>query len=135
MAEAAKIAIQLTVSDLGVTEAFYGGILELPIRRSFSVGGGPEHLVLKQDGWELVFVEESAFLRGRPELKENLAEYPRGVGLILHIRVREIEDISDVLEEEGIEILDQLKAMPYGMKELWCFDPDGYILALEESWQ
>jgi predicted enzyme related to lactoylglutathione lyase len=135
MGEGTKIAIQLTVSDLGVTEAFYGGILELPVKRSFTVGRAPEHLVIRQDSWELVFVEEAAVLRGQPELKERLLEYPKGVGMALRIRVEEIEDISDALGEEGIEILSPLKAMPYGMKELWCFDPDGYLLALEEPWR
>ena len=135
MGESAKIAMQLTVADLGVTEAFYGGILELPIRRAFTVGGAPEHLVMRQDGWELLFVEEAAVFRGQPELQERLVEFPKGVGVVLHIRVEEIEDISDALEEEGIEIFYELKAMPYGMKELWCFDPDGYLLALEEPWR
>jgi predicted enzyme related to lactoylglutathione lyase len=132
LAEGSKISIQLTVADLGVTEAFYGGILDLPVKRSFTMRGAPEHLVLGRDGWELVFVEEDVVIRGRPELKESLLEYPKGVGIILHIRVEEIEDISDALEDEGIDIHSPLKEMPYGMKELWCFDPDGYLLALEE---
>lgn len=132
MGDGAKIAIQLTVADLGVTEAFYIGILELPVKRSFTMRGAPEHLVLRQDDWELLFVEEGSVVKGLPELKESLSEYPKGVGMILHIRLEGIEDITDALEEEGIEILHPLKEMPYGMKELWCLDPDGYMLALEE---
>jgi predicted enzyme related to lactoylglutathione lyase len=129
-----RISIQLTVSDLGVTEAFYGGILELPVKRSFAIGGAPEHLIISQNGFVLVFVPEEAILFMQPELKQRLVEYPKGVGMALRIRVNEIEDISDSLEEEGMEILYPLKAIPYGMKELWCFDPDGYLLALEEPW-
>lgn len=132
MAEASKISIQLTVADLGVTEAFYGGLLDLPVKRSFTMRGAPVHLVMSRDGWELLFVEEDVVVRGRPDLKEGLMEYPKGVGLVIHIGVEEIEDISDALEDEGIDILYPLREMPYGMKELWCFDPDGYLLALEE---
>jgi catechol 2,3-dioxygenase-like lactoylglutathione lyase family enzyme len=130
-----RISIQLIVSDLGVTEAFYGGILELPVKRSFAIGGAPEHLTISQNGFDLAFVPEDAVYFMQPELKQGLVEYPKGIGMTLRIRVNEIEDISDALGEEGIDILYPLKAVPYGMKELWCFDPDGYLLALEEPWR
>jgi uncharacterized glyoxalase superfamily protein PhnB len=130
--ESPLVTIQLTVADVGVTEAFYGGILELPVKRAFTMRGAPEHLVMKHGGVELIFVEEVTALRLHPELEERLAEYPKGVGMILHFRVEEIEDIADALEGEGMEILYPLEEKPYGMKELWCFDPDGYLVALEE---
>ncbi|GFE59405.1 VOC family protein [Geobacter sp. AOG1] len=128
----AKISIQLAVADLGTTEAFYAGILELPVERALTSRGAPEHLMLRQDGLELIFVDEEAVGRAHPVLAERLAEYPKGVGMTLHIRVNEIEDIFDAVMEEDITILYPLEEKPYGMKELWCFDPDGYLLVLEE---
>jgi predicted enzyme related to lactoylglutathione lyase len=130
--ESQAFTIQLTVADVGVTEAFYGGILDLPLKRAFTMRGAPEHLVMRHGGAELIFVEEATALRFHPELEERLAEYPKGVGITLHFRVEEIEDIADALEAEGMEILNPLVEKPYGMKELWCFDPDGYLVALEE---
>ncbi len=132
MDEAPQFIIQLAVSDLGTTEAFYGGILQLPVRRSFTMRGSPEHLVMRQNGWELIFVEDETLVRGNPFLEGRLAEYPKGVGMVLRFRVAEIEDIADSLEEEGLDILSPLEEKPFGMKELWCFDPDGYLVALEE---
>ncbi len=130
--EVPKFIIQLAVADLGITEAFYAGILQLSVRRAFTMRGSPEHLVMKQDGWQLIFVEEEAVIRLQPELEERLAAYPKGVGMALHFRVSEIEDIADSLEEEGLEVLYPLEEKRFGMKELWCFDPDGYLVALEE---
>jgi predicted enzyme related to lactoylglutathione lyase len=130
--EEAKVSFQLTVADLGTTEAFYAGILDLPVRRAFTMPGAPEHLLMKQDGWELIFVEETTFFRVHPLMGERLAEYPKGVGITLHFRVEEIEDIADAIDDEGLKILYSLEEKPYGMKELWCFDPDGYLVALEE---
>ena len=130
--ESPIFTIQLTVADLGTTEAFYVGILQLPVQRGFTMHGSPEHLVLKQEGWELIFVEEDAVIRLQPVLEERLTEYPKGVGMILHFRVEEIEEIADALDNEGLEILYPLEEKPFGMKELWCFDPDGYLVALEE---
>ncbi len=132
----AKVSIQLTVSDLETTEAFYGGILELPVERPVTGWRGPEHLVLRLDGGgEVIFVEEEGVIRAHPVLAERLTDYPRGVGMSLHFRVTGIEEISDALEEEGLEILYPLAAKPYGVKELWCFDPDGYLVVMEEPFR
>jgi hypothetical protein len=128
----AAVSIQLAVSDLGTTEAFYAGILELPIERALTAPGAPEHLVLRQDGMELIFVDEEAVSRTHPVLAERLMDYPKGVGMTFHVRVSEIEDIYDALVEEDMLILYNLEEKPYGMKETWCFDPDGYLLVLEE---
>jgi len=130
--ESPLFTIQLTVADVGVTEAFYGGILELPVKRAFTMRGAPEHLVMRHGEVELIFVEEVMALRLHPELEERFAEYPKGVGMTLHFRVEEIEDIADALAGEGMDILYPLEEKPYGMKEMWCFDPDGYLVALEE---
>lgn len=129
----AKNSVQLAVADLGMTEAFYGGILEIPVQRALTARGAPEHLVLELDGWDLIFVEDAAVIRAHPVLEERLTEYPKGVGMTLHFAVQEIEDIYDALVDEGLEILYPLEEKPYGMKELWCFDPDGYLVVLEES--
>lgn len=128
----AKNSVQLAVADLGMTEAFYGGILEIPVQRALTARGAPEHLVLELDGWDLIFVEDAAVIRAHPVLEERLTEYPKGVGMTLHFAVQEIEDIYDALVDEGLEILYPLEEKPYGMKELWCFDPDGYLVVLEE---
>jgi catechol 2,3-dioxygenase-like lactoylglutathione lyase family enzyme len=127
-----KISIQLTVADLGTTEAFYGGILELPVARALTARGAPEHLIMSFDDGELIFVEESAVIRTHPVLAEQLETFPKGVGMTLHFRVKEIEDISDAIAEEELEILYPLEEKPYGMKEMWCFDPDGYLVVLVE---
>ena len=125
-------SLQLTVADLGTTEAFYVGLLQLPVKRAFTMHGTPVHLVMKQEKWELVFVEEGVAVRLHPVIGERLVEYPKGIGMILHFRVEEIEGIADALDNEGVEILYPLEEKPFGMKELWCFDPDGYVVALEE---
>lgn len=125
-------SIQLAVTHLIVTEAFYAGILELPVRRSFSAPGAPEHLIVDMDGISLIFVEESDVIRTHPVLEQRFSMFPKGVGVTLHFEVRDIEDIRDAIMEEDMEILYHLQEKPYGVKEMWCFDPDGYLVVLEE---
>ena len=127
-----KASLQLAVADLDTTEAFYAGILELPVQRSLTVRGAPEHLVLANGGMELVFVEEDAVINAHPVLEERLSSFPKGVGFTLHFQVTDIEGINEAILEEELEILYPLETKPYGMKDLWCFDPDGYLVVLEE---
>ncbi len=125
-------SIQLAVAQLVVTEAFYAGILELPIRRSFSAPGAPDHLIVDMEGISLIFVEESDVVRTHPILEHRFSMFPKGVGLTLHFDVRDIEGIRDAILDEDMEILYHLEEKPYGVKEMWCFDPDGYLVVLEE---
>ena len=131
-AHRAQHSIQLAVSQLVVTEAFYAGILELPVSRSFSSFGAPEHLLVDMDGIAIVFVEESDVVRTHPVLEHRFSMFPKGIGLSLHFEVSDIEGIRDAIMEEDMEILYHLEEKPYGVKEMWCFDPDGYLVVLEE---
>lgn len=126
-------SIQLVVSQLVVTEAFYAGILDLPVRRSLTAQGAPDHLVIDMDGIAIVFVEESDVIRSHPMLGSRFSMFPRGIGVTLHFEVKDIEDINDAIMEEGLEILYPLEIKPYGIKEMWCFDPDGYLVVMDES--
>lgn len=131
-AHRAKHSIQLAVSQLVVTEAFYAGILELPVTRSFSALGAPEHLLVDMGGIAIVFVEENDVVRTHPVLEHRFSLFPKGIGLTLHFEVTDIEGIRDAIIEEDMEILYHLEEKPYGVKEMWCFDPDGYLVVLEE---
>ena len=132
-AHRAQHSIQLAVTQLAVTEAFYAGILELPIQRSLTAVGAPDHLMLDMDGLALVFVEEDDVVRAHPVLGDRFSMFPRGIGVTLHFEVKDIESISDAISEEGLEILYPLEIKPYGIKEMWCFDPDGYLVVLDEA--
>jgi uncharacterized glyoxalase superfamily protein PhnB len=127
------VSMQLAVADLGATEAFYGGILEMPVQRALTVSGAPEHIIMKHNGWEVIFVEERGVIQTHPLLRDRLNVFPKGVGMTLHFQVESIEEIADALVDEGLEILYPLERKPYGMLELWCFDPDGYLVVLEQS--
>jgi catechol 2,3-dioxygenase-like lactoylglutathione lyase family enzyme len=129
----AQHSVQLAVANLAVTEAFYAGILELAVQRSLTAIGAPDHLVLDMDGIALVFVEEDDVVRAHPVLGNRFSMFPRGIGVTLHFEVRDIEGISDAINEEGLEILYPLEIKPYGIKEMWCFDPDGYLVVLDEA--
>jgi len=128
-------SIQFSVADLSVTQAFYAGILELDVQRAFTTLGAPEHLLVDMDGIAIIFVEEGDVIRAHPMLEQRLGMFPRGVGVTLHFDVKNIEAINDAILEEDLEILYPLELKPYGIKELWCFDPDGYLVVLNETFR
>jgi hypothetical protein len=84
-------SIQLAVSQLVVTEAFYAGILELPVQRSFTAQGAPDHLIVDMNGIAIVFVEEADVVRAHPVLEPRFSMFPRGIGVTLHFEVKDIE--------------------------------------------
>lgn len=131
--EEIPLTIQLCVSDLDTTEAFYVGILDLPLQRPITALGAPEHLLLELGGMQVIFVEDAAVAQLHPILQVRLEGFPRGVGMTLHLEVEGIEQIYQELLEEDVEILYPLQRKPYGTYDLWCFDPDGYLVVLEES--
>jgi catechol 2,3-dioxygenase-like lactoylglutathione lyase family enzyme len=128
----AALSLQLVVADLDTTEAFYAGILELPVQRAFTSPGAPNYLLLPLGDFTLIFVDEEAVLQNHPILEERFSLYPKGVGMTFHFPVRGIEGMYAALLEEEMKILYPLEQKPYGIKELWCFDPDGYLVVLEE---
>ena len=89
-------------------------------------------LLIDMDGIAIIFVEEEDVVRAHPVLEHRLAMFPRGIGVTLHFEVSDIEGISDAIMEEDLEILYPLQLKPYGVKEMWCFDPDGYLVVLDE---
>jgi catechol 2,3-dioxygenase-like lactoylglutathione lyase family enzyme len=127
-----QFSVQLAVSDLDTTEAFYAGILGLPLKRALTVPGFPEHLIMEKNDWTLIFTEEATVINAHPVLEDQLSSFPKGVGMTLHFRVEGIEEIYDALLDERLEILYPFEDKPYGCKEVWCFDPDGYLVVLAE---
>ena len=124
--------LQVAVASLDTTEAFYAGILELPVMRALTVAGAPGHLILEREGWQLIFVEEDDVIRIHPILEEQFQENPKGIGVSFHFPVAGIEGIYDAVMEEELEVVYPLRTHPYGIKEFWCRDPDGYLVVLEE---
>lgn len=128
-----SIVIQLAVEDLDTTEAFYRGILDLPVERALTSVGAPEHMVLTAQGCQIIFVEEERVVQAHPVLEPRLSSFPKGVGMTLHLTVSDLAGIYDELLDEELEILYPPERTPYGAMELWCFDPDGYLVVLEEE--
>jgi catechol 2,3-dioxygenase-like lactoylglutathione lyase family enzyme len=129
---ALQVSIQLAVEKLGATEAFYAGLLGVRLIRGITARGGPEHLILRQGEMEIVFVSHDDVVREHPVLEERLGGFPKGVGMTFHVRVEGIEDIYDGVLDEDMSLLYPLEERPFGMKEFWCFDPDGYLVVVEE---
>jgi catechol 2,3-dioxygenase-like lactoylglutathione lyase family enzyme len=128
-----QVSIQLVVEHLGATEAFYGGILGVALKRSVTAPGGPEHLFLRHGNVEVVFVEHHAVVREHPVLEERLGGFPKGVGMTIHIQLEGIEESYDSVLDEGLQVLYPLGERFYGLKDFWCFDPDGYLVVVEEK--
>ena len=134
MAESGGISfrIHLAVGNLGVTEAFYSGILELPVRRPYSGSGIPDHLILRAGGCEVVFLEDDKMVKEYPPAEHGLAAFPKGIGVMFRFAVLDLLGVYDALTEEGLEIAFFHEHPVSREKELAVYDPDGYLVVIEE---
>lgn len=124
--------LQVAVSNLGVTEAFYSGILDLPVIRPFSGAGSPDHLILGAGCCTVIFLEDESLIRMYPGAGHSLATFPKGVGVLFRFKVIDLVGIYDALTDEGLDIAYYHEDPVSRAKELWVYDPDGYLVVLEE---
>jgi len=114
----------LYVRDVARAAAFYRsqfGFRETAVR-------GAEFAVVELDGWRL-------YLHRDPEkFGGNLAglgeRTTRGDGVVLHFRVDEVDGWAHRFESAGHPISRKPANTPYGLRECYVYDPDGYNLVV-----
>ncbi|HYZ08221.1 MAG TPA: VOC family protein [Pseudonocardiaceae bacterium] len=100
------------------SRAFYRDVLGLGICREF--GDGPERgTVFFLGGGGLLE------LSGRTDL-------PAGDAVALWVQVRDLAATHRELAERGVRVLQEPRAEPWGLLEMWIADPDGVRIAVVE---
>ncbi|MQA14028.1 MAG: VOC family protein [Pseudonocardiaceae bacterium] len=99
------------------SRAFYRDTLGLAVHREF--GEGPER--------------GTVFFLGQGLLElSGRAETPPGDAVALWLQVRDLQASYRELAARGVTILQEPKAEPWGLHEMWIADPDGVRIAVIE---
>ncbi|BCA80942.1 VOC family protein [Desulfuromonas sp. AOP6] len=125
--------LSLAVKDLDTSEAFYGGILALPVERFLPGDQAPPLLLLPQGDACLLIREIAAAEAMHPGLLQNLHRHPLGVGISLEFTVDSLTPIRRQLERTNWPILYELEDRQFEREELWVHDPDGYLVILHRE--
>ncbi|OYT26131.1 MAG: glyoxalase [Candidatus Altiarchaeales archaeon ex4484_96] len=125
-------SLQFTVKDLDRTYQFYRNVLGFYIERVLEEESF-DYLLLKKDGYELIFESEEAVRKLHPKLSDKWGDGVRGCGVALNFVVCNLYEIYGRLRAHNITILYDIAEKHYGMREVWLFDPDNYLIVLSEQ--
>lgn len=121
----------ITVSDLQRSIAFYRDTLGFPVRRTLTIPGGPNIVLLSiGDHGEVELFEQPA-----TRLMPEGASDPRRVGLKhFAMEVDDVEAVWTELEAKGVKSFGTpLFRQPNGPKACHFLDPDGVILEIVQT--
>jgi catechol 2,3-dioxygenase-like lactoylglutathione lyase family enzyme len=121
-AEITSLAVQFLVGDLPEAIAYYRDRLGFDpgfVYQSF-------YASVSRDGF-------SIHLKCAPKTVADRAHRKQNEHLDAHIGVRGIEALFDELKSNGAHIIRSLEDRPWGCKDFYVEDPDGYILCFSEE--
>jgi uncharacterized glyoxalase superfamily protein PhnB len=121
-AEITSLAVQFLVDDLSEAITYYRDRLGFEpdfVYESFYAG-------VSRDGI-------SIHLKCAPKTVADRAHRKQNEHLDAYIGVRGIEALFDELTSKGANIIRSLEERPWGCKDFYVEDPDGYILCFSEE--
>ncbi len=115
----------LYVADLEESVHFYGEILGLPV-----LARPEEHLAVIAMGGGVLYLHQDP--EDAPEwLLEALSKRVRGIGVITHIEVEDMDALRERLAEHDVEVSAE-PVEEHGHRQMYVYDPSGYNLVFVE---
>ncbi|TBG66108.1 VOC family protein [Rhizobium leguminosarum] len=116
--------VLLFAKSLEATETFYRRLLGKDPKLKTS-----EVLIFDVEGHELVFIPD------REPFQGNLAgletEVIRGKGIILHLTAPDVDKEYRRLKKSGFDISSAPSDKPFGRRQMYIYDCNGYNIAIE----
>jgi catechol 2,3-dioxygenase-like lactoylglutathione lyase family enzyme len=128
-----SFTLTLAVRDLDKTAAFYRQILQMEVERFVPTAGSPAVLLLRCGDAAILFRELTALEALHPALFQNLDRHPRGIGVTLEFPIKSLKPLMKNIDRLRLHILYELNDEEFGRREIWLYDPDGYLLILSEE--
>jgi predicted enzyme related to lactoylglutathione lyase len=117
-----SFAPQLLVDDLTRAINFYGDVLGF----SFGPPWGGFYAIGERDGFQV-------HLKCAPKTAEDRANRRQHEHLDVYADVAGVDALYDACKAKGATILKPLERTPWGTKDFYLEDPEGYIIAFGES--
>jgi predicted enzyme related to lactoylglutathione lyase len=117
-----SFAPQLLVDDLDRAITFYSGILGF----SFGPAWGGFYAIGERDGFQV-------HLKCAPKTVEDRTNRRQHQHLDVYASVTGVDALYDACQAKGATILKSLGRTPWGTKDFYLEDPEGYIIAFGES--
>ncbi len=123
-----RLGTILAVADVDRSAAFYRDHLGFIIEATYD---DPPYVTLIRNGVRLSFAEQGHAADDRPGV-EMVAPDPARLPVVLVLEVTDAATIHEALVADGVQILAEPFAPPWGGLRFFVVDPDGYLVEIEQ---
>lgn len=127
-----SLIITLAVDDIERSTRFYRDILQLPAERHTLKENNQDILLLKQGDSTILLRETAAVEAEHPAALQHLQRQPRGVGVSFDFQIENMDRVLHTIEQQGVSTLHEMDDREHGLRELWLYDPDHYLIILTQ---
>ena len=126
------LIITLAVDDIARSAHFYRDLLQLPLQYHTLQDSTEEILLIEQGDTTILLRTSSAIEAEHPAALQHLRRQSKGVGVSFDFKIDNLDLILRCLERHHINALHESDDRQHGIRELWLYDPDHYLLILTE---
>jgi len=116
--------VNLVVSDVGRSVGFYRDVFGADVRYS-----DPDFAAIKLGDLDFMLHADHTY-DSHPWYGRLLAERGRGLGAELRLFGVDPDDLESRARELGATVLQSATDKPFGWRDVWVQDPDGYVWAV-----
>ena len=124
-----RLGTILAVADVDRSVAFYRDHLGFLAEATYD---DPPYATLKRNGVRLSLAEQGHPADDRPGVAMVAPEDRSRLQVVLVLEVADAESIHAALMAEGVPILAEPYAPPWGGLRFFVVDPDGYLVEIEQ---
>lgn len=124
-----RVGTILAVADVDRSVTFYGEHLGFLVDATYD---DPPYATLKRNGVRLSFAEQGHAAEDRPGVDMVAPPDHSKIAVMLVLEVTDAAAIHSALVAEGVEILAEPFAPPWGGLRFFVVDPDGYLVEIEQ---
>jgi catechol 2,3-dioxygenase-like lactoylglutathione lyase family enzyme len=124
-----RVGTILAVADVDRAVAFYRDHLGFEVEALYE---DPPYATLTREGVRLSFAEQGHPAEDRPGVSMVAPDDPSRLSVVLILEVADAATIHEALVAEGISILAEPFAPPWGGLRFFVVDPDGYLVEIEQ---
>jgi catechol 2,3-dioxygenase-like lactoylglutathione lyase family enzyme len=119
----------LAVRDVDRSLAFYRDRLGFAVEATYD---DPPYATLRREGVRLSLAEQGHPAPDRPGVTMVVPSDPSRLPVVLVLEVADAVSIHAALTAEGVPILAEPYAPPWGGLRFFVLDPDGYLVEIEQ---
>ncbi|MCA1797075.1 MAG: VOC family protein [Geobacteraceae bacterium] len=122
--------LTLGVTDIERSEFFYRHILGFRLERFRSAEKGGVNIIIRENNANIVMRSAATLRASHPAAFEHLGRTPFGAGVSLDFRVKNLPAIARNLKKHMLPTLYELEDDQHRRREIWLYDPSGYLVTL-----